>query len=150
MRSGPRERGVIGLGLMMPFQRERSPTGSDVSAHAPLVTASDGQPRRVRATNEVIAFLFGDAQTPLRQAMTTLVNATRMHPLLDTRLLELIDQAASAMGPGLPPEQFITAVETVAAQAALADGDVRVMTAMRRLQRLLLEYRAWETMNAAQ
>lgn len=122
---------------------------SDVSVHAPLVTAPDGQPRRVRATNEVIAFLFGDAEAPLRQAMHALVNATQMHPRLDTRLLHLIDNAASAMRPGLPAGRFITAVEAIVAQGVLAEGDGRVMTLLHRLQRLALEYRAWETMNAA-
>ncbi len=115
----------------------------DVSVHAPQVILPDGMPRRVRVTHEVLDFMFGDGQTPLRQAMTALVNATVVNPRVDPRLQTLIDQAAGRMGLGTAPEQFIAAVEAVVAQASLAASDDHVMIAMRRLKRLVAEYRTW-------
>jgi len=110
----------------------------DVSVHAPQVILPDGMPRRVRVTHEVLDFMFGDGQ-----AMTALVNATVMNSRVDPRLQTLIDQAAGRMGLGTPPEQFIAEVEAVVAQASLAASDDHVMIAMRRLKRVVAEYRTW-------
>lgn len=119
------------------------PWDRDVSVHACQVTLPDGMPRRVRVTHAVLDFLFGDGQTPLRQAMTALVNAGTLNPLVPQPLRSAIERAAGKMGLGVPPELFIAEVEKVVALAGLAAPDERVATAMRRLERVVREYRAW-------
>jgi hypothetical protein len=57
------------------------PWDTDVSFHAPQVTEKDtGRQVRVRATYEVIDWLFGDGQSALRQAMTKVAQAVAMTP----------------------------------------------------------------------
>ena len=117
------------------------PWDQDVSVHACQVTLPDGMPRRVRVTHAVLDFLFGDGQTPLRQAMTALVNAGTLNPLVLQSLRSAIERAAGKMGLGVPPQLFMA--EKVVALAGLAAPDERVATAMRRLERVVKEYRAW-------
>lgn len=119
------------------------PWDQDVSVHACQVLEPGGQQRRVRVTHAVLDFLFGDGQTPLRQAMTALVHATGMNPRVRPQLRAAIEQAASAMVPGVPLKQFIASVEAVVSLAPLAVADEHVMVAMRRLERVVTEYRAW-------
>ena len=120
------------------------PWDHDVSVHACQVTLPDGMPRRVRVTHAVLDFMFGDGQTPLRQAMTALVNATTLNPAVPQPLHAAIDQAARKMGIGVPAEEFIAAVEKVVALADLAAAaDEHAATAMRRLERVVDEYRTW-------
>ena len=97
----------------------------------------------MRVTHAVLDLMFGDGQTPLRQAMTALVNADTLNPLVPQPLRSAIERAASKMGLGVPPELFIAEVEKVVALAGLAAPDERVATAMRRLERVVKEYRAW-------
>jgi hypothetical protein len=103
----------------------------------------DGMPRRVRVTHAVMDFMFGDGQTPLRHAMTALVNATTLNPAIPQALHAAIDQAAQKMGIGVPTEQFIAAVEKVVALAGLTAADAHAATAVRRLERVVEEYRTW-------
>jgi hypothetical protein len=119
------------------------PRDHDVSVHACQVTLPDGMQRRVRVTHAVLDLLFGDGQTPLRQAMTALVNATTLNPAIPQPLGAAIDQAARQMGIGVPTEQFIAAVEKVVALASLAAADEHAATAVRRLERVVEEYRTW-------
>jgi hypothetical protein len=52
--------------------------------------------------------------------------------------------AASAMTLETPTAQFIALVEAVISEARLVDtGDARVLVALRRLQRVVLEFQAW-------
>jgi hypothetical protein len=124
------------------------PWDHDVSVHACQVTLPDGTPRRVRVTHTVLDFMFGDGQTPLRQAMTALEHATALNPQVPAPLRAAIDQAARKMGIGVPAEQFIAAVEKVVLLAGLAFGDEHVETAMRRLKRVVGEYRTWAKVTA--
>lgn len=114
-----------------------------MSVHACQVTLPDGTQRRVRVTHAVLDFLFGDGQTPSRQAMTALVNATTLNPRVPQPLHAAIDQATRKMGIGVPVDQFIAAVEKVVALAGLAAADEHAATAMRRLERVVQEYRTW-------
>jgi hypothetical protein len=52
------------------------------------------------------------------------------------------------MGLEVPAEQFIATVEKVAALAGLAAADEHVKTAMRRLERVVGEYRTWARVTA--
>lgn len=119
------------------------PWDHDVSVHVCQVTLPDGMPRRVRVTHAVLDFMFGDGQTPLRQAMTALVNATTLNPRVPAPLGAVIDQAAGKMGLEVPAEEFIATVERVVALAGLDAVDEHVATAMRRLERVVDEYRTW-------
>ena len=119
------------------------PWDHDVSVHACQITLPDGMQRRVRVTHAVLDFIFGDGQTPLRQAMTALEHATALNPRVPAPLRAVIDQAARKMGTGVPTEEFIAEVEKVMLLAGLAVGDEHVETAMRRLERVVSEYRTW-------
>jgi hypothetical protein len=119
------------------------PQERDVSVHACQVTLPDGTPRRVRVTHAVLDFMFGDGQTPLRQAMTALTHAAVMNPRVPAPLQAAIDQAARAMGLGVPVEQFIGAVEKVVALTGLDAADQSVAGAMRRLEQVLEDYHTW-------
>jgi hypothetical protein len=114
-----------------------------VTAYACQVTLPGGQQRRVRVTNTVMDFLFGDGQTPLRQAMTAVTNATLGNPRIPGQMQAVIEQAARKMGMTVPVRQFVDAVENVVALAPLAAGDQNALIAMRRLQRVVEEYRTW-------
>ena len=123
MRFGPRER--------------------DVSVHACQVTLPDGAPRRVRVTHAVLDFMFGDGQTPLRQAMTALTHAAMGNPRVPAQLQAVIDQAARAMSLGVPVERLTDAVARVVALVGLDAADENVAAAIRRLELVALEYRTW-------
>jgi hypothetical protein len=125
------------------------PWDHNVSVHACQVTLPDGMPRRVRVTHAVLDFMFGDGQTPLRQAVTALEHATALNLRVPAPLRAAIDQAARKMGVGVPTEQFIAAVEKVVLLVGLAVGDEHVETAMRRLERVVREYRTWAKVTAA-
>jgi hypothetical protein len=129
----------VGQVLTMRF----GPQERDVSVHACQVTLPDGTARRVRVTHAVLDFMFGDGQTPLRQAMTALTHDAVMNPRVPAPLQAAIDQAARAMGLGVPVEQFIAAVEKVVALTGLDPADENVATAMRRLEQVLEEYHTW-------
>ena len=133
-----------GQALTMRF----GPWDHDVSVHACQVTLPDGMPRRVRVTHAVLDFMFGDGQTPLRQAMTALEHATALNPQVPAPLRAVIDQPARKMGAGVPAEELIAAVEKVVLLAGLAIGDEHVQTAMRRLERVVREYRTWAKVTA--
>jgi hypothetical protein len=128
MRFGPRER--------------------DVSAHACQVTLPDGTPRRVRVTHAVLDFMFGDGQTSLRQAMTLLTHASMGNPRVPVSLQAAINEAARAMGRGVPAERLITAVDRVVALVGLDAADENVAAAIRRLEQAALEYRIWVRVTA--
>jgi hypothetical protein len=119
------------------------PWNHDVSVHACQVTLPDGTLRRVRVTHEVLDLMFGDGQTPLRQAMTALVHATMLNPAVPQSLRAAVDEAARKMGIGVPADQFIAAVAKVVSLASLAAADTHTTTAMRRLERVIEEYRIW-------
>lgn len=55
----------------------------------------------------------------MRQAMTTLTHAAVGNPRVPAPLQAAVDQAARAMGLGVPVEQFIAAVEKVMALTGL-------------------------------
>jgi hypothetical protein len=115
----------------------------DVTVHACQVTLPGGMPRRVRVTDTVLDMLFGDGQTPLRQAVVTLYNVATQNPAVPGPLRAAIDRAADALGMGIPAGVLVGAVEKVVALAGLAVPDERVATALRRLERVVREYRAW-------
>lgn len=119
----------------------------DVSVHACQVTLPDGAQRRVRVTHAVLDLMFGDGQTPLRQAMTVLTHAAIGNPRVPAQLQAVIDRAARAMSPGIPAERFISAVDGVVALVGLDAADENVAAAIRRLERTALEYRIRERLS---
>lgn len=126
------------------------PWSQDVTVHACQVSLPDGMPRRVRVTQQVLDYMFGDAQTPLRQALTALVHATMGNPRVAPRLQELINHAANAMTLETPTGQFIASIEAVISEARLVDtADAHVIVAFRRLERVVREFQAWAAVNAS-
>jgi hypothetical protein len=119
------------------------PQERDVSVHACQVTMPDGAPRRVRVTHAVLDFMFGDGQTPLRQAMTALTHAAMGNPRVPAQLQAVIDQAAGAMSLGVPVERLTDAVARVVALVGLEADDENVAAAIRRLEQVALEYQTW-------
>jgi hypothetical protein len=53
------------------------------------------------------------------------------------------------MGLEVPAEQFIAAVEKVVTRAPLAVADQHVVIAMRRLERVVDEYRTWSKVTSS-
>ena len=119
------------------------PQERDVSAHACQVTLPDGAQRRVRVTHAMLDFMFGDGQTPLRQAMTALTHAAMGNPRVPAQLQAVIDQAARAMSLGVPAERLIAAVARVVALVGPDAADENVAAAIRRLEQVALEYSIW-------
>lgn len=119
----------------------------DVSVHACQVTLPDGAQRRVRVTHAVLDLIFGDGQTPLRQAMTVLTHAAIGNPLVPAQLQATIDQAARAMSLGIPTERLTSAVDRVVALVGHDAADENVAAAIRRLERAALEYRIRERLS---
>jgi len=117
-----------------------------VSFNAPQTTEKDtGRPVRVRATYEVIDWLFGDGQTALRQAMTNVAQAVAMTPNANQTLVKLVDNATTAQNPDLPIEDFIAAAAHVAGHAALAYRDgARISRALHELERAVTQRRIWD------
>jgi hypothetical protein len=76
----------------------------DVSFHAPRIIEKDtGQQMRIRATYEVIDWLFGGGQTALRQAITEVAHAVAMTPKANPKLVEAVDRATRAQSPTCRP-----------------------------------------------
>lgn len=121
------------------------PWDTDVSFHAPQITEKDtGRPVRVRATYEVIDWLFGDGQTAVRQAMTKVARAVATTPNTNRTLVELVDKATTAQNPDLPIEDFIAAAAEVAEHAALGYRDSgRLSRALGDLERTVRQRRVW-------
>ncbi len=122
------------------------PWEGDVTFHAPQIIEKDtGRPRRIRATYEVIDWLFGDGQTALRQAMTRVARAIAMTPNTNTKLVELVDKATRAQNPDLRVEDFIAAAADVAENAVLAYRDGATLSrALLDLERAAQQRQAWE------
>lgn len=118
----------------------------NVSFHAPLIRdAESGSPMRVRATYEVIDWLFGDGQTALRQAMTTVAQALAITPRVSSELAELVNIATAAMNLDVSTNDFIAAVERVADSAELGyRAGLQLSQALQRLERTVLQYQALE------
>ncbi|HEX7161236.1 MAG TPA: hypothetical protein VF223_08375 [Trebonia sp.] len=120
----------------------------DVSVHACRVTLPDGVQRRVRVTHAVLDLMFGDGQAPLRRAMTAVTHAAMGNPQLPAQLQAMIDQAARAMGPGVPIERLTAAVGRVVALVGFDVADENVAAAIRRLEQAAVEYRIWVTVTS--
>lgn len=117
-----------------------------MSFHAPQIIEKDtGRPVRVRATYEVIDWLFGDGQTALRQAMTKVAQAVAMTPNTNRTLVELVDKATTAQNPDLPIEDFIAAAAEVAGYAVLGYRDgASLSRALRELERAVGQRQVWD------
>ena len=132
----------------------------DVTFHAAQVLMPDGRERRVRVTSEVLNLLFEDGQTPLRRALTELVHATVGNPGVDPAFREIVEQAAQAQGKSaasaeavyaevMPTAEFIAAVEAVVAAAPDATPlDIHAAIALRKLESVIKEYKAWAKVQA--
>jgi hypothetical protein len=129
----------VGQVLTMRF----GPQERDVSAHACQVTLPDGSPRHVRVTHAVLDFMFGDGQTPLRQAVAALTHAAIGNPRVPALLQAVIGQAARMMTLAVPVERLTTAVDRVVAIVGPDAADENVAAAIRRLEPVALEYRMW-------
>lgn len=100
---------------------------------------------RIRATYEIIDWLFGDGQTALRQAMTKVAQAVAITPNANQTLVELVDKATRAQNPDLPIEDFLAAAAEVAEHAALAYRDgASLSRALRDLERAVRQRQAWD------
>jgi len=102
--------------------------------------------RASHAVNSLVGsidFLFGDGQTPLRQAMTALTHAAKWNPRVHPQLQAVIDWAAPKMGHEVRSGSSSARWRAWWALEPLAIGDENVTIAMRRLQRVVEEYRAW-------
>jgi hypothetical protein len=122
------------------------PWDGDVTFHAPQIIEKDtGHPVRIRATYEVIDWLFGDGQTALRQAMTKVAQAIAMTPNANPKLVELVGKAATAQNPDLPIEDFIAAATEVAEHAVLGSRDGATLSrALLDLERAVQQRQAWD------
>lgn len=122
------------------------PWDGDVTFHAPQITEKGtGRLVRMRATNEVIDWLFGDGQTALRQAMTKVAQAVAMTPTTNRTLAELVDKAITAQNPGLPIEDFIAAATDVAEHAVLGYRDGATLSrALHELERAARQRQIWD------
>ena len=119
------------------------PQERDVSVHACQVTLPGGAPRRVRVTHAVLDFMFGDGQTPLRQAITALTHVAIGNPRIPAQLQATIDQAARAMRLGVPVERLTAAVDKLVALVGPDAADENVADAIRRLEKAAIEYKIW-------
>jgi hypothetical protein len=117
-----------------------------MTCHASQIAEKDtGRPMRIRATYEVIDWLFGDGQTALRQAMTKVAQAVAMTPNANQTLVKLVHKATMAQNPDLPIEDFIGAAEEVAGHAALGYRDgASLSRALRELERAVQQRQAWD------
>jgi len=121
------------------------PWDGDVSFHAPQITEKNtGRPVRVRATYEVIDWLFGDGQTALRQAMTKVAHAVATTPNANQTLVELVAKATTAQNPDLPIEHFIAAAAELAEHAVLSYRDSASLSrALLELERAVRQRQVW-------
>lgn len=122
------------------------PWDGDVTFHAPQITDQvTGRTVRVRATYEVIDWMFGDGQAALRRAMTKVAQAVAMTPNANPTLVELVDKATTAQNPDLPVEDFIAAATEVAEHAALGYRDGASLTrALLELERAVAQRQVWD------
>jgi len=122
------------------------PWDGDASFHAPQITEKDtGRLVRIRATDEVIDWLFGDGQTAVRQAMTKVAEAVAMTPNTSQALADLVDKATTAQSPDLPFDNFLAAAAAVAEHAVLAYRDgASLSRAFRDLERAVRQRQAWD------
>lgn len=122
------------------------PWDGDVTFHAPQITEKGtGRLMRIRATNEVIDWLFGDGQTALRQAMTKVAQAVAMTPNTNRTLAELVNKATTAQNPDLPIKDFIAAAADVAEHAVLGYRDGATLSrALHELERAVRQRQAWD------
>lgn len=116
-----------------------------MSFHAPQITEKNtGRPVRVRATYEVIDWLFGDGQTALRQAMTKVAHAVATTPNANQTLVELVEKATTAQNPDLPIEHFIAAAAELAGHAVADCRDSASLSrALRELERAVRQRQVW-------
>lgn len=128
------------------------PCRDDVSFTSAQVSLADGSQRRVRVTHEVVDLLFVDGETPLRRALTQVVHATLHNPAVDPVFRQVVARAAdaqcrsvSAAGEDrIPTAEFIAAVQAIVDNAPNADPlDVHSAVAVRRLEKVVADYRAW-------
>jgi hypothetical protein len=122
------------------------PWDEEASFFAPLIRDSPtGELRRVRATHEVIDWLFGDGQVAVRQAMTAVAQARAVIPSVDRKLSEVIHLATVAQGRLDSPQAFIDAAERVAEHGQLGyRSGLQIKDALERLERAVQQYRAWQ------
>jgi hypothetical protein len=78
-----------------------------------------GEPKRVRATYEVIDWLFGDGHTALPQAMIAVAQAVAITSGINPDLAVLVNKATGAMVLDSPQGDFTEAVERVADNGVL-------------------------------
>jgi hypothetical protein len=122
------------------------PWDDDVTFHAPQIIEKDtGSPVRIRATYEVIDWLFGDGQIALRRAITKVAHAIAATPNANPTLVELVDKATTAQNPDLPISDFIGAVSRVAEYAVLGYRDgASLSRALLDLERAVRQRQAWD------
>ena len=108
------------------------PWDGDVSFRAPLIRdTGSGNPIRVRAT-------------ALCQPMTGVAQAVATAPRVNPEVADLVGRASVAQGPGVPTDEFVSAVERVAGSGALGCRDgARLSRALQRLERAVGQYQAW-------
>jgi hypothetical protein len=125
----------------------------DVSFISAQVRLADGTEHRVRVTYEVVDLLFGDGQTPLRQALTQVIQAAVGNPAVDGAFQQVADRAALAQAQSVPAagENRISAAEFVQAVRAVLDEarnfpnglDAHSAQAVWRLDQVVADYEAW-------
>ena len=100
---------------------------------------------RIRATHEVIDWLFGDGQIALRQAMTKVAQAITVTANIHPKLAELVDKATTAQNPNMPIEDFIAAVTDVAEHAVLGyRDDATLSRALHEPERAVRQRQVWD------
>lgn len=129
------------------------PRDQDVSFYSVQVRLADGTERRVRVTNEVMDLLFGNGQTPLRQALTQVVSAAVGNDAVDGAFQQVAHRAALAQaqsapaagGNRIPDAEFVVAVQAVLDEARnFPDGlDAHSVQAVRRLEQVVEDYERW-------
>ncbi len=125
----------------------------DVSFYSVQVRLADGTERRVRVTNEVMDLLFGNGQTPLRQALTQVVHAAVGNDAVGGAFQQVALRAAHAQAQSAPAagENRISDADLVAAvQAVLEEArnfptglDAHAAQAVRRLEQVVEDYERW-------
>ncbi len=129
------------------------PRDQEVSFYSVQVRLADGTERRVRVTNEVMDLLFGNGQTPLRQALTQMVFAAVGNDAVDGAFQQVALRAAHAQAQSAPAagENRISDAELVAAVRAVLDQarnfpdglDAHAAQAVRRLEQVVEDYERW-------
>lgn len=142
---GPVENGAARFAdqvLMVRFGRLSEQEG--ISFNAAKVVDSHGSERLIRMTHDTMDTLFGDAQTPLRRAMTAVVHAVLFNPRNPEPLREAVSKAASAQLPSRPISEFVSAIKEVIATAQVEEPtEIFAHRAIERLKAVLAEFEAW-------